>query len=71
MTMACRAWELRVSSCMACWRPGTSIEEVSASTAVRWMTSSPIECMSASRRSASTRTVRVALAEPISSRLEF
>ncbi len=60
MTIDCSAWELRVSSCIACCRPGTSMLAVRASTAVRWMTSSPMECMRASRRSASTRTVRAA-----------
>ena len=58
MTIACSAWELRVSSCMACCSPGRPERPVSASTAVRWITSSPIECIRASSRSASTRTVR-------------
>ena len=59
MTIAWSDCELRVSSCTACCSPSISRFAVRASTAVRWITSSPIECMSASRRSASTRTVRV------------
>ncbi len=42
---------------MACERPGTSACWMSASTCVRCRTSSPMKCMSWSRRSASTRTV--------------
>ena len=66
MTIACRACEQRVRSCMACERPGTSAWAARTSTWVRWTTSSPMRCMSWSRRSASTRTV--AAARPASPR---
>ncbi len=57
MTIACRACEQRVRSAMACERPGTSAWAARTSTWVRWTTSSPMRCISWSRRSASTRTV--------------
>ena len=57
MTMCWSACEQRVSSCIACASPGTSAWPASASTWVRWTTSSAMWCMSSSRRSASTRTV--------------
>ena len=57
ITSACRAWELRVSPATASVRAGSCASCARLSTAVRSTTSSPIRCISASSRSASTRTV--------------
>ena len=57
MTIAWRACEVRVRFCIACERPGTSAWVASASTCVRFSTSSAMQCISWSSRSASTRTV--------------
>ena len=64
MTIAWRAWEVRVRFCIACERPGTSASAASASTWVRCRTSSPMKCISWSSRSASTRTVEEPLPWP-------
>ena len=56
MTSSWSACALRVSSAIACPSPGTPDPATSASTWVRWTTSSPIACRRSSRRAAGTRT---------------
>ena len=56
MTSSWSACALRVSSAIACPSPGTPAPATSASTWVRWTTSSPIACRRSSRRAAGTRT---------------